>query len=159
MKKIFSMLVLAAVILAGTALFSNDKVEAGVRINRVFPSPSNSWISVKDGGIGNQYYIDLTRNFMRVEIESDSMINQRSAYLGGSGNAYNNGTGATVKNISNYTKNGKYYSVYEVKPTQILFEAKTNNGLTINYTLKFSTYNLATSKTEVDSIALHFAPN
>jgi len=157
MKKLFSLVVLAAFIFAGTAMLADNKTEAAVKITRVSPDIIGQYIIVKDGGLGDPNYLDLSRGYMRVEVESDSAINQRSAFLGSSSNAYSNVSGVTVRNISNTMRNGKYYSVYEVKPTSLLFQAKTPQGVTIGYTLQFSTYNLATSKTEMDSISIRFA--
>lgn len=158
MKKLFSLLVLAAFVFSGTAMFADNKTEAAVKISRVAPNINGNYIKVKDSGLGEGNYLDLSKGYMRVEVESDSAINQRSAFVGSSSSPYSLVSGVTVRNISNSMRNGKYYSIYEVKPTSLLFQAKTPQGSTIHYTLQFSAYNLATSQTDIDRITIRFAP-
>lgn len=154
MKKLFSLLVLAAFVFSGTAMFAGNKAEAAVRVNAVYPSINNKWIIIKDGGLGEGHYINLEKGYMYVEVQSDTAINQRSAYIGSSSSPYSMIPGVSVTNTNNYISKGKYYSVYLVKPTTSIFTAKTPQGSTIHYTLQFSAYNLATSQTDIDRIAI-----
>lgn len=156
MKKLFSLLVLAAFVFAGTAMFADNKTEAAVKIKRISPDANGSWINVTNGGLPTNQYIDLSRNYMTVEIESDSPIHQPSAFLGSSNTPYSYGGKATVTNTGNTMRGGKYYSTYRVKPTSNLFTAQ-HNGVTIFYTMKFHYYNLSTSKEESDMISIRFA--